>query len=62
MKDHIYLTRNGKEVKIIDETPLIIVGECEGKQREYSKIYLNDSEDPNYDLMERLTGKDKRRG
>lgn len=62
MINHIYRTRNGKEVQITEENELSFIGICEGKRREYSKIYLNDLEDSNYDLMERLTGKDKRRG
>jgi hypothetical protein len=58
-----YQTRNGKVVKITSEDPISYTGEIEGeKNREYSKIFLNDLTDSQYDLMEKLSGKDKRRG
>ncbi len=59
----IYQTRNGKKVKITDEDTTFYFGEIEGEpNRTYSKIYLDDTTDSQYDLMEKLSGKDKRRG
>ncbi len=62
--DHIYIARNGKKVKIVTETLTSYEGQPEGEKlyRTYDKNLLNDKHDTQYDLIERITGKDYRKG
>lgn len=62
--DHIYIARNGKKIKIITETSTSYEGLPEGEKlyRTYDKTRMNDRHDSQYDLMERITGKDYRKG